>query len=147
MYRMALCVFMLPSSYNTNKLIKMALVHDLGESIVGDITPHDNVSLEDKRNKELIAMKEITELIPEWSRTEIMSLWQEYEESSSFDARVVKDLDKFDMIMQGFEYEKKYQKDLSCFFEGINIFRTEIIRNWAQELYLQREAYIIKNLN
>ena len=29
MYRMAMCVFLLPSTYNTPRLMKMALVHDL----------------------------------------------------------------------------------------------------------------------
>ena len=37
----------------------MALVHDLAESIVGDITPYDNVTKEEKRIMEESAFKEI----------------------------------------------------------------------------------------
>ena len=33
----------------------MALVHDLAESMVGDITPHDGVSKEDKYQRELVS--------------------------------------------------------------------------------------------
>jgi putative hydrolases of HD superfamily len=42
----------------------MALVHDLAESIVGDITPHDNVTKEEKRNMEEKAFKLIIEKLP-----------------------------------------------------------------------------------
>jgi putative hydrolase of HD superfamily len=34
--------------------MKMGLIHDLGESIIGDITPHDNVSTEDKHTMERV---------------------------------------------------------------------------------------------
>ena len=34
----------------------MAIVHDLAESIVGDITPYDNVTKEEKKKKEAEAM-------------------------------------------------------------------------------------------
>ena len=33
----------------------MALVHDLAESMVGDITPHDGVTKEDKYHRELVS--------------------------------------------------------------------------------------------
>ena len=86
MYRMALSIFLLPSNFDTSKLIKMALVHDLAESIVGDITPYDRVTVEDKKNRELLAMIEIGKLIPEESKNEIMKLWQEYEDCFTEDS-------------------------------------------------------------
>lgn len=42
----------------------LALVHDLAESIVGDITPLCGVSKEEKQRRELAAMREISSLIP-----------------------------------------------------------------------------------
>lgn len=38
-------------------------------------------------------------------------LWKEYEEASSLTARVVKHLDKFDMIVQADKYEKTHGKE------------------------------------
>jgi hypothetical protein len=35
-----------------DRLMKICLVHDLAESVVGDITPHCGVSKEDKRKLE-----------------------------------------------------------------------------------------------
>ena len=87
------------------------------------------MSAQDKRAQELQAMTEIVKLVPEWSAGEIMELWNEYEEARTEDAMIIKDLDKFDMIVQGLEYEQKFQKDLGEFFEGVGIFRTEIVRD------------------
>lgn len=39
-----------------NRLMKMCLVHDLAESVVGDITPHDGVSKEEKRQLEEVSL-------------------------------------------------------------------------------------------
>ena len=36
------------------RCVKMALVHDMAECIVGDLTPHDNVSKEEKHRRELV---------------------------------------------------------------------------------------------
>lgn len=38
-------------------------MHDLAESIVGDITPYCGVSKEDKKQREMDAMREISKLI------------------------------------------------------------------------------------
>jgi putative hydrolase of HD superfamily len=38
--------------------------------------------------------------------TEIVDLWHEYEEAKTPEALFVKDLDKFEMIVQALEYEK-----------------------------------------
>ena len=48
-YRMATMSFFLDSkAYDVNKVIKLSLVHDMAECIVGDITPHCGVTKEDK---------------------------------------------------------------------------------------------------
>lgn len=44
-------------------LFVLALIHDLAESIVGDITPYCGISKEEKKQKELDAMEEISKLI------------------------------------------------------------------------------------
>lgn len=44
-------------------MIVSALIHDLAESIVGDITPYCGISKEEKKQKELDAMEEISKLI------------------------------------------------------------------------------------
>lgn len=37
------------SNVNRDRLMKVCMVHDLAEAVVGDITPYDGVSKEEKR--------------------------------------------------------------------------------------------------
>ena len=53
MYRMSmLSMLMTDKAVNKDHLMKMCMVHDLAESIVGDITPHCGISKEHKRKLE-----------------------------------------------------------------------------------------------
>lgn len=54
-YRMAVLAMSLEgqiSSLDINRTVRVALVHDIGEALIGDITPHCRVSEEDKQNLE-----------------------------------------------------------------------------------------------
>ena len=42
------------------------------------------------------------------------ALWAEYEEATSPEALFVKDLDKYEMIVQAFEYEKRAPLSFDC---------------------------------
>ena len=60
MYRMAIMAMLYEPDdgqvVDKNKLVKMALVHDMAESIVGDITPFDGITDEKKHEMEMDAM-------------------------------------------------------------------------------------------
>ena len=49
---------------NSEKIIRMALLHDLAESITGDITPN-TISNNEKIMKENLAMEEILKSLPD----------------------------------------------------------------------------------
>lgn len=65
MYRMSILTFLLDGSEGLNQIrcMELALVHDLAESLVGDITPFCGVSKEEKKIMELKAMEDICKLI------------------------------------------------------------------------------------
>ncbi|XDV41426.1 hypothetical protein PO909_010303 [Leuciscus waleckii] len=86
--------------------MKLALVHDLAECIVGDIAPADNVSKTEKHRRENEAMVHITGLLDDGLRKEIYNLWEEYEAQSSPEAKLVKEFDQLEMIIQAHEYEE-----------------------------------------
>ena len=50
-------------------------MHDMAECIVGDITPSDNVSKEDKHKMERDAMERIVRLVGDEVGQELFSLW------------------------------------------------------------------------
>lgn len=124
--------------------MKMALVHDLAESIVGDITPYCGIEREEKIRREHEAIQKIANLLPQMSSEELLCLYHEYESQISQEAIFVKDCDRYDMIQQAFEYEKrdlsplKYQE----FFNSTKgKFQCEFFINLVNELYRQREKY------
>ncbi|KAI7872709.1 HD domain-containing protein [Spinellus fusiger] len=125
----------------TRLCIKMALVHDLAEAVVGDITPHAGVSKQDKYTRERNAMEGFQKLLDNTSMAqEITALWLEYEEASTPEALLVKDLDKFEMIVQAMEYETSDGKPLDGFFESTRgKFQHPDVKAWVEALYCSRE--------
>ncbi|KAE9462510.1 hypothetical protein C3L33_05581, partial [Rhododendron williamsianum] len=104
MYRMGLMALIasdLPG-VDRDKCIKMAIVHDIAEAIVGDITPSDGVPKQEKSRLEREAIDYMSKLLGGGQRGQ---LWTEYEENLSLEAKVVKDFDKVEMILQALEYE------------------------------------------
>lgn len=86
---------------DVQRCVAMALVHDLAESIVGDITPYDGVAAEEKRRREEEAMRRLDSLAP---GAGLMELWAEYDAAATAEARFVKELDKLETAMQAAEY-------------------------------------------
>ncbi|KAJ1969523.1 hypothetical protein H4R35_006115, partial [Dimargaris xerosporica] len=108
MYRMSIMSMIVDDPIlDQQRCIKMCLVHDLAESLVGDITPFDGVSEMDKYQREEMAMTRICALLGDSpAAVEMAGLWHEYEACETPEARLVKDLDKFEMIVQAYEYEQ-----------------------------------------
>ncbi|XP_005990535.1 HD domain-containing protein 2 [Latimeria chalumnae] len=107
MYRMAVMACLTEDKkLNKDRCIRLALVHDMAECIVGDIAPADNISKEEKHRREKEAMAHLTQLLGEDMKKEIYELWEEYEFQSTAEAKFVKELDQFEMILQAFEYEE-----------------------------------------
>ncbi|XP_048729257.2 5'-deoxynucleotidase HDDC2-like isoform X2 [Ostrea edulis] len=145
MYRMAILSFLVePSSgLNKDRCIKISLVHDLAECIVGNLTPQDDILKSEKRKQEMEAMKHICSLVPEEVGNELYELWEDYEFQRSAEAMFVKDLDKFEMILQAHEYEKLSNSPgkLQEFFDSTKgKFKTEQVKEWVEKLNTERSS-------
>lgn len=125
---------------NTDKCIKIALVHDLAECIVGDITPSDNVAKEDKSRMEAEAMETLKAKLGGGDiASEIVDLWREYETQSTREAVLIKQIDKFEMVLQAFVYEKSQNIDLSEFYDSVKDKLTDpVLQSWFFELANRR---------
>uniref|UniRef100_A0A4X1TR69 5'-deoxynucleotidase HDDC2 n=1 Tax=Sus scrofa TaxID=9823 RepID=A0A4X1TR69_PIG len=125
MYRMAVMALVTKDEHlNKDRCVRLALVHDMAECIVGDIAPADNIPKEEKHRREEEAMKQLTQLLPEDLRKELYELWEEYETQSSAEARYVKQLDQCEMILQASEYEDLENKPgrLQDFYDSTTAF-------------------------
>jgi len=94
----------------------MALVHELGESYAGDITPVDGISKEEKRELERASILRALEGHPdaEW----FLGLWEEFEECASPEARFVRELDRLEMGLQAALHGAEGQPGMLEFYES-----------------------------
>ena len=91
--------------YNSEKVIKMALLHDLAESKIGDFTP-DKIDKFEKKRIENLAFEEILSTLPKSIKDEYLKIWEEYVENSSRESQLLHQLDKLEMALQARVYEK-----------------------------------------
>ena len=90
---------------NSEKIIKMALLHDLAESITGDIIP-DDITKHEKINKENLAMRQILKNLPSKVSESYFEIWNEYQKKSTQEAILVHDIDKLEMAFQAKFYQE-----------------------------------------
>lgn len=97
---MAMLLYGKVTGIDLARLLKMCLIHDLGEAIRGDVpAPAQQVGLS-KAGEERSDLLELTASLPASLRQEIIELWDEYEAAASAEARVAKGLDKLETILQ-----------------------------------------------
>ncbi|MBA2268273.1 MAG: HD domain-containing protein [Nitrosopumilus sp.] len=86
------------------RLIEMALIHDLAESIIGDITP-ETMNENKKRKLEDDAFCKITEkMFPKSLKKKYLELWHEYQTNKTFESKFVHLIDKLEMVIQAKYY-------------------------------------------
>lgn len=133
-FRMALMAWILccRKKLNSNKIIKMSLIHDLCEVCAGDTTPYDKILPEDKKQwgkivnkwprlskkqkeeffrekyeKEKRGLEKLILKLPDSLKKEIRELWNDYEKGLTHEGRFVKQLDRVENLLQALEYWKK----------------------------------------
>ena len=104
---------------DTEKILKMILLHDLAESVIGDMTP-DQISKEEKIVIENKTMKNILKNLPPSIQKQYGLLWEEYQSNNSKEAKIVHQLDKLEMALQAKIYfNEGYPKEkLTSFFNS-----------------------------
>ncbi|MCP8311273.1 MAG: HD domain-containing protein [Candidatus Methylarchaceae archaeon HK01M] len=105
---------------DTLKMLKMALLHDACEAIIGDSMPYEikKKGLE-KRKLEDDAMIQILSKLPDDIKRIYSELWKEFQDGFSSEAKLVREMDKLEMALQALEYEEEgYDRErLSEFWE------------------------------
>lgn len=152
MYRMAILAMLSEDpKLDVSKCVMMALVHDIAEAQVGDITPWEGIPKAEKHRLEAEAMHNFVHdmLHNSPAAQRIESLWREYEEGQTEEAKFVKDLDNFELASQALEYETNHGANtLQSFFDSsIPKLRHPQIQGWAEELMSEREQLKKDNSN
>ena len=100
----------------------MTLIHDLAESIIGDITPETmNKNRKSKLENEAFG-KIIEKIYTKNLKKRYIDLWYEYQTKKSFESKCVHLLDKLEMVLQANYYlnnRKGIRKeDIRPFFQS-----------------------------
>ena len=82
------------------RLLRMCLVHDLGEALGGDVPAPVQQAAAPKAGQERADLLRLTAPLPASLRDEIVELWDEYEAAATPEARLAKGLDKLETILQ-----------------------------------------------
>ena len=104
-----LAVLLTPEGLDGHKCLQLAIVHDLQESIVGDITPADGIGREEKSRRERAAVGLLAEKL---NFPELKALFEEFEALETPEARFVKDLDRIEAVLQGREEGLRANPDI-----------------------------------
>ena len=152
MHRAAMCAMLIPDEpgLDKSKCIKMALTHDVCECLAGDYTPSCPITKQEKSKLERQALVDLGACLGESHPLgpELLALWEEYEQGTSREALYVKDIDKFEMIVQADEYERSQGLRLDQFFESTeNYFKTDLFVKLDEELRARRAARLAASRN
>lgn len=138
----------LASKINIPHCTKMALVHDMAEALVGDITPVDGVPKTEKNRREATTMDYFTKNLlgrvnGGLTGQQIMDIWQEYEDSVTLESKFVHDVDKIELILQMVEYERSSKEgiDLGEFSWVATKIVLPEVQAWADEILKEREEF------
>lgn len=129
---------------NKEKLMKMALLHDLAEVITGDIIVErwDIVDVDKRKEKERQEKEGIKKIFDKIDQgDEYAAIFEEMIGRLTPEAKIFFQLDKIEMALQALEYEKEQGKNLEEFFVSVGLYYTKdpLIKEIFDEIIKERE--------
>ena len=131
---------------NVERVLRMALLHDLTETRTGDL-PSTIKRYFGKKN-----VKDADHLIAEeifagldGIGEEYLKLWRDYEDRGSIESKIVKAADKLDLLLQSLEYEKGGARSLQEFWDSADddfnkLGIEDLIRDLIEDLKKSRAS-------
>lgn len=113
-----MAMFLAPKAgVDQTKSVIMALIHDIGESLIGDeITEHGDLDLPNSTQKQTNERNAIQSILNKAGMNNYLEIFDEFEENKTPEAQFVKQLDKLETAIQARQYEILNGLDLSEFY-------------------------------
>ncbi|WP_068497077.1 HD domain-containing protein [Paenibacillus kribbensis] len=94
----------LPRKLNSERLLKMLIIHDLVEAYATDIPAFETMNSPErkaiKRKNEILAIEKIRDTLDDENGQQFYELWFEFEEKETYEAKVANALDKLEAQIQ-----------------------------------------------
>ena len=127
-----------------NKVMKMCLIHDLGECFTRDIPTFDKTEADEQREEQLL--QEWVEQLPSPFREEMDMLYQEMEARETTEAKIYKALDNLEAVIQHneadistwadheYELQRTYGVDKVQFSDYLKALRQEVLEETEEKI-------------
>lgn len=131
-----------------DKVIRMCIIHDLGEAFTGDIPTFDKTEEDEKKEEELL--NQWVKGLPDFYSKEMQSLYQEMEERTTLEAKIYKAIDGLEAVIQHnfsdlstwipreYEMNRTYADDKVAFSEYLKQLREEIRKDTIEKIEGER---------
>jgi putative hydrolase of HD superfamily len=114
-----------------DRALRMILAHELGEIYTGDVIPAEGMPKEEKHRREWAALERICARLPQ--EMDFLTLWEEFEQGASPEARLARQLDRLEMALQALIYERAGLAQGAA-MDGLYASAGEMLRDspWAE---------------
>ena len=138
-WRLTLLAYLVSDEFpeaDLTKLLKMCLIHDLGEAFTGDIPSFEKTAANEAREDELL--RGWVASLPEPFRAEMQALYAEMNACESLEARIYKALDNLEAVIQHneaplstwlpleYDLQMTYGTDKAAFSEYLTRLRDQV---------------------
>lgn len=146
-WMMTLMAFFIKDEFpdaDMGKVIRMCIIHDLGEAFTGDIPAFDKTEANEKTEEKLL--HDWLNTLPENYKTEMISLYDEMSKRETTEAKIYKAIDGLEAVIQHnisdlstwipkeYELNKTYANDKVEFSEYLKKLREEIRKDTLKKI-------------
>ena len=143
----ALMAFFLQDEFpeaDMDKVIRMCLIHDLGEACTGDIPTFEKTEENERTEEQLL--REWVAALPKVCRDEMTALYDEMERRESLESRIYKAIDNLEAVIQHnfsdlstwipreYELNKTYGDDKVAFSPYLTALREEVRQDTLRKI-------------
>ena len=143
----ALMAFFLQDEFpeaDMDKVIRMCLIHDLGEAFTGDIPTFEKTEENERTEEQLL--REWVAALPKVCRDEMTALYDEMERRESLESRIYKAIDNLEAVIQHnfsdlstwiqreYELNKTYGDDKVAFSPYLTVLREEVRQDTLRKI-------------
>ncbi len=146
-WMMTLMAFFIKDEFpeaDMDKVIKMCIIHDLGEAFTGDIPTFEKTEANERTEEKLL--HEWIDTLPENIRAEMTALYDEMAKRETVEAKIYKAIDGLEALIQHnisdistwipheYELNKTYADDKVAFSDYLKGLREEIRKDTLEKI-------------
>jgi putative hydrolases of HD superfamily len=128
------------STIDINRVIRMLLVHDIGEIDIGDTMVFTEGGWEERKVAELAAVKRIFGLLPDGQGAGLLALWQEFERGETPEARFAHAVDRAMPVLLNLANHGQSWRENGISYERVVLRVAPPIRTGCPALWTYLEA-------